>query len=131
MDPESRRVRGRQLLLFSGIAAALLIAFAVWFSAGGGEAPPPRGGIRAELAGSRSAEAVWLRRSEARIGGLETRLREMETKSRRSGEENAQAQASASTRGAEDGRMVIDRQAAMIEEMRKSARNPPGRAGSG
>ena len=37
MDPESRRVRGRQLLLFSGIAAALLIAFAVWFSAGGGE----------------------------------------------------------------------------------------------
>ena len=27
--------------------------------------------------------------------------------------------------------MVIDRQAAMIEEMRKSARNPPGRAGSG
>ena len=71
MDQESKRVRGRQLLLFSGIAAALLITFAVWFSAGGGEAPPPRGGIRAELAGSRSAEAVWLRRSEARIGQLE------------------------------------------------------------
>ena len=50
MDQESKRVRGRQLLLFSGIAAALLITFAVWFSAGGGEAPPPRGGIRAELA---------------------------------------------------------------------------------
>ena len=124
MDPESRRVRGRQLLLFSGIAAALLIAFAVWFSAGGGEAPPPRGGIRAELAGSRSAEAVWLRRSEARIGQLETRLREMETKSRRSGEENAKLRESLA-RGAEDGRMVIDRQAAMIEEMRKKLETRP------
>ena len=124
MDPESRRVRGRQLLLFSGIAAALLIAFAVWFSAGGGEAPPPRGGIRAELAGSRSAEAVWVRRSEARIGGLETRLREMETKSRRSGEENARLKQRL-TRDAEDGRMVIDRQAAMIEEMRKRLETRP------
>ena len=124
MDPESRRVRGRQLLLFSGIAAALLITFAVWFSAGGGEAPPPRGGIRAELAGSRSAEAVWVRRSEARIGGLETRLREMETKSRRSGEENARLKQRL-TRDAEDGRMVIDRQAAMIEEMRKRLETRP------
>ena len=118
MDQESKRVRGRQLLLFSGIAAALLITFAVWFSAGGGEAPPPRGGIRAELAGSRSAEAVWLRRSEARIGGLETRLREMETRSRRSGEENARLKQRL-TRDAEDGRAVIDRQAAMIDEMRR------------
>ena len=91
------------MLLFSGIAAALLIAFAVWFSAGGGEAPPPRGGIRAELAGSRSAEAVWLRRSEERVGGLETRLREMETKSRRFEGENAKLRESL-TRGAEDGR---------------------------
>ena len=128
MDPESRRVRGRQLLLFSGIAAALLIAFAVWFSAGGGEAPPPRGGIRAELAGSRSAEAVWLRRSEARIGGLETRLREMETKSRRFGEENARLKQRL-TRDAEDGRMVIDRQAAMIEEMRRRLETRPAAPG--
>ena len=118
MDAESRRVRGRQLLLFSGIAAALLIAFAVWFSAGGGGAPPPRSGIRAELAGSKSAEAVWVRRSEARIGQLETRLREMETKSRRSGEENARLKQRL-TRDAEDGRLVIDRQAAVIEEMRR------------
>ena len=124
MDPESRRIRGRQLLLFSGIAAALLIAFAVWFSGGDGGAPPPRSGVRAELAGSKSAEAVWLRRSEARIGGLETRLREMETKSRRSGEENAKLRERL-TRGAEDGRMVIDRQAAMIEEMRKRLETRP------
>ena len=124
MDPESRRVRGRQLLLFSGIAAALLIAFAVWFSAGGGGAPPPRGGIRAELAGSRSAEAVWVRRSEARIGQLETRLREMETRSRRFEGENAKLRESLA-RGAEDGRMVIDRQAAMIEEMRRRLETRP------
>ena len=124
MDPESRRVRGRQLLLFSGIAAALLIAFAVWFSGGDGGAPPPRSGVRAELAGSRSAEAVWLRRSEARIGGLETRLREMETKSRRSGEENARLKQRL-TRDAEDGRLVIDRQAAVIEEMRRRLETRP------
>ena len=124
MDPESRRIRGRQLLLFSGIAAALLIAFAVWFSGGDGGAPPPRSGVRAELAGSRSAEAVWLRRSEARIGGLETRLREMETKSRRSGEENARLKQRL-TRDAEDGRLVIDRQAAVIEEMRRRLETRP------
>ena len=124
MDPESRRIRGRQLLLFSGIAAALLIAFAVWFSGGDGKAPPPRSGVRAELAGSKSAEAVWLRRSEARIGGLETRLREMETKSRRSGEENARLKQRL-TRDAEDGRLVIDRQAAVIEEMRRRLETRP------
>ena len=124
MDPESRRIRGRQLLLFSGIAAALLIAFAVWFSGGDGGAPPPRSGIRAELAGSKSAEAVWLRRSEARIGGLETRLREMETRSRRSGEENARLKERL-TRDAEDGRLVIDRQAAVIEEMRRRLETRP------
>ncbi len=124
MDPESRRIRGRQLLLFSGIAAALLIAFAVWFSGGDGGAPPPRSGIRAELAGSKSAEAVWVRRSEARIGGLETRLREMETRSRRSGEENARLKQRL-TRDAEDGRLVIDRQAAVIEEMRRRLETRP------
>ena len=124
MDPESRRIRGRQLLLFSGIAAALLIAFAVWFSGGDGGAPPPLGGVRAELAGSKSAEAVWLRRSEARIGGLETRLREMETRSLRSGEENARLKQRL-TRDAENGRAVIDRQAAMIETLRKRLETRP------
>ena len=58
MDPESRRIRGQQLLLFSGIAAAALIAFAAWFSAGGGEAPPPRSGVRARLAGPDTAETT-------------------------------------------------------------------------
>ena len=118
MDPESRKIRGQQLLLFSGIAAAALIAFAAWFSAGGGEAPPPRSGVRAKLAGSGSAEAVWVRRSEARIGQLEARLREMETKNRRSDEENARLRARLK-RNAEDGRLVIDRQSAAIDELRR------------
>ena len=118
MDPESRKIRSRQLLLFSGIAAALLIAFAAWFSAGGGEAPPPRGGVRAELAGAGSAEAVWVRRSEGRIGQVEARLREVETKNKRSEEENARLRARLA-KGAADGRMVIDRQAAAIDELRR------------
>jgi len=118
MDPESRKIRNRQLLLFSGLAAAVLVAFAAWFSAGGGEAPPTRGGVRAELAGAGSAEAVWVRRSEARIGQMEARLREMETKSRRSEEENAQLRARLA-KGTADGRMVIDRQAAAIDELRR------------
>ena len=118
MDPESRKIRGQQLLLFSGIAAAALIAFAAWFSAGGGETPPPRSGVRAKLAGSGSGEAVWVRRSEARIGQLEARLREMETKSRRSDEENARLRARLK-RNAEDGRLVIDRQSAAIDELRR------------
>ena len=118
MDPESRKIRSRQMLLFSGLAAAALLAFAVWFSAGGGEAPPPRGGVRAELAGAGSAEAVWVRRSEARIGQMEARLREIETKNRRFDEENARLRARLA-KDAEDGRMVIDRQAAAIDDLRR------------
>ena len=124
MDPESRKIRSRQLLLFSGIAAVLLIAFAAWFSAGGGEAPPPRGGVRAELAGAGSAEAVWVRRSESRIGQVEARLREVETKNKRSEEENARLRARLA-KGAADGRMVIDRQAAAIDELRKKLETRP------
>ena len=58
-----------------------------------------------------------MRRSEARIGELETRLRDMETRSRRAGQENAKLRERLA-RGAEDGRAVIDRQAAAIEELR-------------
>ena len=124
MDPESRKIRSRQMLLFSSLAAALLLAFAVWFSAGGGEAPPPRGGVRAELAGAGSAEAVWVRRSESRIGQVEARLREVETKNKRSEEENARLRARL-VKGAADGRMVIDRQAAAIDELRRKLESRP------
>ena len=117
MDPEARRTRQQQVLLFSGVAAALLIVFAVWFSAGGGGGSPPPTGIEAKLAGPETAEVSWVRRSEARIGELETRLRDMETRSRRTGQENAKLRERLA-RGAEDGRAVIDQQAAAIEELR-------------
>ena len=59
-----------------------------------------------------------MRRSEARIGQLEARLREMETKNRRSDQENARLRARLK-RNAEDGRLVIDRQSAAIDELRR------------
>ena len=118
MDPETRRIRQRQVLLFSGIAAAVLVVFAVWISAGGGGGSPPPSGIEAELVGSETAEASWVRRSEGRIGELETRLREMETRRRRSEQQNGRLRERLA-RNAEDGRVVIDRQAAAIEEMRR------------
>ena len=105
MDPENRRIRQRQVLLFSGIAAAVLVVFAVWISAGGGGESPQPSGIEAELVGSETAEASWVRRSEGRIGELETRLREMETQRRRSEQENAELRERLA-RNAEDGRVV-------------------------
>ena len=72
-------------MLFSVIAAAVLIVLAVWLTAGGGKGPAPAGGIDAELAGPDVPEKVWTRRSEARIGAIETRLREMQGEARRLG----------------------------------------------
>ncbi len=116
MDPETRRTRQRQVLLFSGVAAAGLIVFAVWISSGGGGGSPPPSGIEAELAGPDTAEASWVRRSEARIGELETQIRDMETRRRRFEQENAQLRERLA-RNAEDGRAVIDRQAAVMDEL--------------
>ena len=125
MDAETRRTRQRQLLLFSGVAAAALVVFAAWISSGGRGGPPRPSGIEAELAGSDAAEASWVRRSEARIGEMETRLREMETRGRRFERENGQLRARLA-RNAEDGRAVIDRQAAAIDDLRRQleARTP-------
>ncbi len=139
MDPETRRTRQRQVLLFSGVVATGLVAFAVWISAGGGGGQPPPSGIDAELAGPETAEASWVRRSEARIGQLETRLREMDTRRRKFEDENARLRARLA-RNAEDGREVIDRQAAAIDELRSQlearaaaqdagGRNTPGADG--
>ena len=118
MDPETRRTRQRQVLLFSGVAAAVLIVFAVWISSGGGGGSPPPSGIEAELAGPETAEASWVRRSEARIGELETQIRDMETRRRRFEQENAQLRERLAL-DAEDGRAVIDRQAAVMDELRR------------
>ena len=123
MDPETRRTRQRQLLVFSGLAAAALILIAVWISAGGGGGPAPPGGIEAELVGDETAEASWVRRSEARIGELEARLRETETRGRRFEEENARLRERL-VQDAEDGRIVIDRQAAAIDALTRRLEAP-------
>ena len=134
MDPETRRTRQRQLLLFSGLAAAALMVFAVWISAGGGKGSSPPGGIEAELVGDETAEASWVRRSEARIGQLEARLRETETRGRQFEEENARLRARLA-RDAEDARAVIDRQAATMDALTRRLEAPadsPGEeAGAG
>ena len=119
VDPESRKNRNRQLLLFSVLVAAALFALAFWLSAGGGGAPPElASGVRAELTGAGSAETVWVRRSETRIGQMEARLRDMETKNKRIDEENARLR-DRLMKDAADGRMVIDRQAAAIDRLRR------------
>ena len=120
-------VRRRQLLLFSGIAAALLVAVAAWLGMGGGKPSVPQGGIEAEIAGPDAAEQVWTRRSEARLGGIETRIREMqqEARSLRAANERLRAKLEAD---AADARSVIDRQAAIIDELRRGL-EPPAQTG--
>ena len=117
-------VRRRQLLLFSAIAAAALAALAAWLSAGGGGRPAPEGGIDAELAGPDAAEKVWTRRSEARLGEIETRLREMEQEAGRLGAENERLSGKLAAEAA-DARRTIDRQAAVIDEMERRIDAPP------
>ena len=126
VDADAAGVRRRQLLLFSGFAAAALVALALWLGAGGGGTTTAATGIDAELAGPDTAEEAWTRRSEARIGTIEARLREMETDARRLGSENERLRAKLAVDAA-DARAVIDRQAAMIEDLerRMSAGSPP------
>ena len=131
-DKETQRIRRGQLVLFSGLAAVVLVVFAVWFSQSGSKAPAPVGGIEAELAGPDAAEAGWVRRSEVRIGGIEGRLREIETRNLRLEQENARLQAQLRENAA-DARIVIDRQAAHIDaiEARAQAAPVPGQAADG
>ena len=116
VDADAGGVRRRQLLLFSVLAAALLVALALWLGMGSGKTPPAAPRIDAELAGPDSAEEAWTRRSEARIGTIEARLREMETDARRLGAENERLRAKLAVDAA-DARAVIDRQAAMIDDL--------------
>ena len=123
-DPATERTRRVQQALLAGLAVAVLGGLALWLSAGGTRAPLPEGGIAAELAGPGTAEASWVRRSEARIGGLERRLREMETQARRVEEENTRLRTELRARDA-DARAVIDQQAALIESMERERSAPP------
>ena len=127
VDGDAGAVRRRQLLLFSCIAAAVLLVLAVWLGAGGGGAPAPESGIEAELAGPDAAEKVWTRRSEARIGAIETRLREMEQQARRLAAGNERLRGKLAADGA-DARAVIDRQKALIDELERRMQ-PPAQPG--
>ena len=118
VDADAGGVRRRQLLVFSVIAAALLVALALWLGMGSGKPPPTATGIDAELAGPDTAEEAWTRRSEARIGTIEARLREMETDARRLGAENERLREKLAVDAA-DARAVIDRQAAMVEDLER------------
>ena len=128
-DPgDADAVRRRQLLLFSGVAAVLLVAMAAWLGMGGGGERGPAGGIEAEIAGPDAAEKVWTRRSEARLGGIERQLREMQQEARRLGADNERLRAKLEA-DATDARRVIDRQAALIDELRRGMK-PPAQAGN-
>ena len=124
IDGDAGAVRRRQLVLFSVIAAVVLAVLAVWLTAGGGGGPAPVGGIEAELAGPDTAEKVWTRRSEARMGTIETRLREMEGETRRLGAENERLRQKLAGDAA-DARSVIDRQAAAIDRLERQLNAPP------
>jgi len=124
IDPATMRTRRVQQGLAAGIAVAALGGLVLWLSAGGAKPSLPEGGIAAELAGPGAAQASWVRRSEARIGGLERRLREMETQARRVEEENTRLRTELRARDA-DARAVIDRQAAVIESLERDRSGPP------
>ena len=128
VDGDAGAVRRRQLVLFSVIAAVVLVVLAVWLTAGGGGGPAPVGGIEAELAGPDTAEKVWTRRSEARMGTIETRLREMEGEARRLDADNKRLRQKLAADSA-DARSVIDRQAAVIDRLERQL-NPPPATGS-
>ena len=116
-------VRRRQLLLFSAIAAVVLVALAAWLGMGGGGKPAPRGGIDAGIVEPDMAEKVWTRRSEARLGEIETQLREMRREARTLRSDNDRLRA-ALERDATDARTVIDRQAAIIDSLERRLQAP-------
>ncbi len=119
-DGDAGAVRRRQLLLFSVIAATLLAGLAAWLGAGGGGARAPEGGIEAGIVEPDAAERVWTLRSEARLGGIETKLDEMEREALSLRTDNDRLAAKLEEDAA-NARDVIDRQAAMIDELQRQA----------
>ena len=129
-DPgDAGAVRRRQLLLFSVVAAVLLVAVAAWLGMGNGGGPAPRSGIEAGIVEPDAAEKVWTRRSEARLGGIETQLREMRQQARtlRADNERLRGKLEGDAANARD---TIDRQAAVIDELERRLQ-APGQPGGG
>ena len=115
-DERNRGVQRGQWLLFSVLAGAVLLLAVLWMGAGGGNNGPPLRGIDAQLAGPGEAEAGWVRQSETRFGGIEARLRDIESSNRRLEDENLRLQLQLRDQ-AEEARSVIDIQAARIDEL--------------
>ena len=131
-DGDAGAVRRRQLLLFSVIAAVVLVAVAAWLGMGGGKAPAPAGGIDAGIVAPDVAEKVWTRRSEARLGEIEANLRQIQQEARTLRADNDRLRAKLG-KDAADARSVIDRQAAVIDELQRRMKPPaqPGNAPGG
>ncbi|MDD9990239.1 MAG: TraB/VirB10 family protein [Rhodospirillales bacterium] len=111
-------VRRRQLLLFSVIAAVVLVAVAVWLGMGGGKTDAPQGGIDAGIVDPDAAEMVWTRRSEARLNKVEDALRRMEQEAGRLRTENEGLRTKLEAQTA-DALRNIDRQSAVIDELER------------
>ena len=103
-DPgDADAVRRRQFLLFSVVAAVLLVAVAAWLGMGGGKESAPQGGI-------------------------ETQIRELTQEARTLRADNERLRAKLEG-DADNARDVIDRQAALIDELRRGLEAPqPGSA---
>ena len=127
-ESDAGAVRRRQLLLFSVITAVVLVAVAAWLGMGGSKAPAPAGGIDAGIVAPDAAEKVWTRRSEARLGQIETNLRQMQQEARRLAADNDRLRAKLE-RDAADARSTIDRQAAVIDELQRRMQ-PPAQQGN-
>ena len=126
-DPDARRVRNRQLVLFSAIAAGALLMVAFWIAGSGGKPPRPEARIDAELAGPGTAEESWTRRSEARLGEMDARLRDMEARERRTKQENERLRDELRA-NADDAKRTIDRLSAAIAKMERA--RPSAEAGT-
>ena len=111
-------VRRRQLLLFSVIAAVVLVAVAAWLGMGGSKTDTPRGGIDAGIVEPDAAEMVWTRRSEARLNKVEGALKRMEQEANRLRTENEGLQTELEGRTANALR-TIDAQKARIDELER------------
>ena len=111
-------VRRRQLLLFSVIAAVVLVAVAAWLGMGGSKTDVPQGGIDAGIVEPDAAEMVWTRRSEARLKKVEDALRRMEQEAGRLRTENEGLRTQLEGRTA-DALRTIDAQKAQIDELER------------